>query len=383
MIVSRLTLKNWRNFRHVDVKLSERVFVIGPNASGKSNLLDALRFLRDIAKPGGGLQYALSQRQGLSKVRCLAARSKPDVEIAVEVRENGSGPVWTYEIGITQEQRGRRRPLLSYERVTHDGTTLVKRPDVQDGKDPDRLSQTYLEQINANAGFRVVARFFEQFRYLHLVPQLVRNPQAFQAAGGSEDAYGRSFIESVTKTPVKTRDARLRRVEKAMRTVVPKLTELKLAKDEMGIPHLEAKYEHWRVHGARQREDQFSDGTLRLMGLFWSLLDGDATLLLEEPELSLNTAIVEQLPSLLSRLQRQRRRQILISTHSWELLSDLGIGGEEVVILEPGDEGTIAKLVADDPRMKLQLVEGGMSVADVALPATRPRRIRQLPLNFS
>jgi recombinational DNA repair ATPase RecF len=38
MIVSRLILKNWRNFRSVDVPLRERQFIVGPNASGKSNL---------------------------------------------------------------------------------------------------------------------------------------------------------------------------------------------------------------------------------------------------------------------------------------------------------------------------------------------------------
>ena len=35
MKVRRLTLKNWMNFRNLDsVELSDRVFVIGPNASG-------------------------------------------------------------------------------------------------------------------------------------------------------------------------------------------------------------------------------------------------------------------------------------------------------------------------------------------------------------
>jgi AAA domain, putative AbiEii toxin, Type IV TA system len=41
----RLHLSTWRNFASVDVRLQNRVFVIGPNAAGKSNLLDAFRFL--------------------------------------------------------------------------------------------------------------------------------------------------------------------------------------------------------------------------------------------------------------------------------------------------------------------------------------------------
>ena len=54
MIVSHLSAKNWRNFQHVAVDLRERQFIVGANASGKSNLLDVFRFFRDIAKPEGG-----------------------------------------------------------------------------------------------------------------------------------------------------------------------------------------------------------------------------------------------------------------------------------------------------------------------------------------
>ena len=62
MFISRLKLKNWKNFKDVDIPLTDRVFVVGPNASGKSNLLDVFRFLRDIAKPGGGLQKAVTDK---------------------------------------------------------------------------------------------------------------------------------------------------------------------------------------------------------------------------------------------------------------------------------------------------------------------------------
>ena len=91
MIISRVILKNWRNFAEVDVEFGERVFFVGPNASGKSNLLDVFRFLRDIAKPGGGLQKAVEDRGGLSKIRCLAARRHPDVEIEVYLSESSEG----------------------------------------------------------------------------------------------------------------------------------------------------------------------------------------------------------------------------------------------------------------------------------------------------
>jgi hypothetical protein len=87
MIIAKLSLRNWRNFRQADVRLADRVFVVGPNASGKSNFLDAIRFLRDIAKTGGGLQPAIGTRGGLSKMRCLAARKHPNLVFHIAVRE--------------------------------------------------------------------------------------------------------------------------------------------------------------------------------------------------------------------------------------------------------------------------------------------------------
>src|SRR6185312_17044563 len=100
MLVTRVELQNWKNFRHADVSLGWRAFLVGPNASGKSNFLDALRFLRDIAKPGGGLQTAIQDRGGLSKIRCLAARQNPTVALRLELSaEPGGKPDWVYELG--------------------------------------------------------------------------------------------------------------------------------------------------------------------------------------------------------------------------------------------------------------------------------------------
>ena len=93
-------------------------------------------------------------------------------------------------------------------------------------------------------------------------------------------------------------DDRLKKIEEALHIAVPQLKHLTDTKDESGIPHLEAIYEHWK-EGSRQREDQFSDGTLRLIGLLWALLDEDSLLLLEEPELSLNIGIINRLPALI------------------------------------------------------------------------------------
>lgn len=374
MIVFRIVLRNWKNFQNVDVDLRDRVFLVGPNASGKSNFLDAFRFLRDTAKEGGSLQEAIKDRGGIPKIRCLYARRISDIEIEVYLSESmNSAPKWKYSLGITQEKGGKRKPIIAHEIVWKDNDVLLTRPNKEDIEDPKRLTQTHLEQINANVDFREIADYLGSIQYMHLVPQLLRYPEAFPGPEMPGDPFGRRFLEKVAKTPKRIRESRLKRIEEALQSIVPHLKHLSFEADETGNPHLEVIYEHWRPKAGKQREDQFSDGTLRLIGLFWSLLEGDSLLLLEEPELSLNSSVVSILAPLIYRLQRQRGRQVILSTHSADLLSDKRIDGDEVLILKPEKEGTRV-FPASSNREIRDLLEGGLSIADAVLPHAAPQK---------
>ena len=385
VFISRLRLKNWRNFKQVDVPLRERVFVIGPNASGKSNLLDVLRFLRDVAKPkGGGLQRAVEARGGLTKLRCLLARRDTEVMVEVELSERIDGPaVWRYRLAFKSEGKGAQRVIVSQEVVedfSAGGRLLLNRPDKDDHADKERRTETSLEQVNANRDFREIAQFFSSLTYLHLVPQLLKHVELGAAGQLEGDPFGQSFLERIAKTTERTRSARLKKIESALQACVPNMRNLKFARDQVtGSPHLEALYEHWRPDAGWQREDQFSDGTLRLLGIMWSLLEGDSLLLLEEPELSLNEAIVREIPALLWEIQRKAkyRRQVFITTHSKALLEHKSVDPREVLRLEPSAEGT---KVLPPSEEDIQLVASGYTVAEAMTSKAPPVRLEQISL---
>jgi len=385
MLITRLRLKNWRNFRDIEFALSARCYVIGANASGKSNLLDVFRFLRTVAQiDGGGLQKALKERGGLSKLRSLHARTNPEVSIEVELSEspNDAVPQWSYSLAFKAEGKGPQRVLITREVVRENGKEVLSRPTASDRKDPVRLTQTHLEQINNNATFRELAGFFSITTYLHLVPQLLKHSDEISGRVVENDPFGQGLLQRIARTTQKTQTARLRRISDALAVAVPKFSELRFKKDETtGAPHLEARFKHWREHGAWQREDQFSDGTLRLIGLLWALQEGDGQLLLEEPELSLNDAIVEYIPLMIDRVLRSRKkgaflRQIIVTTHSDNLISAVR-DPAAVLLLEPGDNGSTARA----PNVEeLQAMENGLNPAEVLLPKTRPERIEQMGL---
>ncbi len=383
MIISHLKLKNWRNFTEVDVPLRKRQFLVGPNASGKSNLLDVFRFLRDVAKQrGGGLQEAIAKRGGLSKIRCLSARREPEVVIGIFLRDatEDNTPKWQYEIGIKQETRGFRQPYLAYEKVWEYGKLILDRPNKEDQKDGERLKQTYLEQVNNNQNFREIGQQLNKISYIHLVPQLLRHADSIQGRVLEDDPLGQGFLENIARTNQRTLSSRMRAINNIIKVAVPKLEDVKLERDsDTGRPHITALYSHWRPNAGRQREDQFSDGTLRLMALIWSLLDGDGPLLLEEPELSLHAGIVERLAALLNRSQNRKNRQVLISTHSSELLSDPGIGGEEVLILSPTKEGTKVEVSTELADIE-SLLRTGAPVGEAVIPRTKPENYLQMEL---
>ena len=385
MLITRLKLKNWRNFKKMDVNLRDRVYVIGPNASGKSNLLDVLRFLRDVAKPeGGGLQKAIKDRGGITKLRCLLARMDPEILIEVDLSDKvDTDPIWRYSLAFKSEGKGQQRPLVSQEKVEdlRSGKVLLNRPNNNEDKaDPERRTQTHLEQINTNREFREVADFFASVTYLHLVPQLLKHADELGGYRMENDPFGQAFLERIAKTPEKTSHARLAKIEQVLRVCVPNMRNLRFVRDDVtGTPHLEALYEHWRPDAGWQREDQFSDGTLRLLGIMWSLLEGNSLLLLEEPELSLNEDIVRQIHKLIWRMQRQAkyRRQVFITTHSEALLEDQSIDPREVVRLEPSKNGTtVIEATEEEKRM----ITAGYTIAQTLLPKVKPIQADQLSL---
>ena len=233
-----------------------------------------------------------------------------------------------------------------------------------------------MEQINVNRPFRQVADFFDSVTYLHLVPQLVRHGTEIGGNRMENDPFGQGFLEKIAATNVQTRVSRLNKIQGAIVHIVPQLKEIVFERDEAtGRPHLKARFDNWRQHDAWLRENQFSDGTLRLIGLFWSLLENEALLLLEEPEISLNRDIVLRLSSLVYRLSRPVRRrregqrfseqrQVILTTHSSYLLCDQGIDGREVLYITPGREGSVIRSMDDDPRMR-QVLETGVLPGEI------------------
>lgn len=230
--------------------------------------------------------------------------------------------------------------------------------------------------MNSNRDFRDLQQFFREVEYLNLIPQLVRESASVGNLLIKEDHFGRNFLGNVAKLNERTRSSYFKRINEALKIAVPQLEELKFVKDEDGKPHLEARYIHWRAKGSKQQEVQFSDGTLRLIGLLFVLFNSKGVVLLEEPEINLNPSIVSRIPEFISMIIRSGKgcKQVIITTHSYDLLNNDGVSLDEVVVLNTSTEGSIAYKASERETIKA-VVDSGFSIAEAVLPVTKPANI--------
>ena len=80
MAIRRLKVSNFRSFNELDIELGDFNVLIGANASGKSNFIEVLRFLRDNTS---GLSNALSLQGGSGYVQNLQIGSSKPLSIDV------------------------------------------------------------------------------------------------------------------------------------------------------------------------------------------------------------------------------------------------------------------------------------------------------------
>ena len=76
MKIVKIRISNYRNFDDLSVRLNDFNLLVGANASGKSNFVQAFQFLRDIANYG--LEDAISRQGGVEYLRNIKiAGSRP------------------------------------------------------------------------------------------------------------------------------------------------------------------------------------------------------------------------------------------------------------------------------------------------------------------
>ena len=121
MFIRKIRVSNFKSFDEMDIELDKFNILIGANASGKSNFIDIIKFIKDMVENGlesaifmhGGVEFVRNIKRGASKNLSIEfhidSRDQPfrfgftgsKKEIIIEIYE------YMYKIGIKFTQRRR------------------------------------------------------------------------------------------------------------------------------------------------------------------------------------------------------------------------------------------------------------------------------------
>lgn len=356
MKLTHFAAANWCNFAHIEFDMSSRVFIVGPNSSGKSNLLGALRFLSDIARYGlaaatedlGGLdRYVHSGADSASFVATFDDAGS-SVEYVLKLQRSASdGEGLTREGGANEASTLLPEDPLSgnpsWRVLSVRETVIVNDRDELEGEND---GQSKLRQILAG------------IRYIHPNPK-----KMLERADRYDPDHGTGFFQYAGRFSDQQLNAALDRIRPIMAAAVPEVPNLSYLR--MGLGTEVVFYSDIPERGARgvYSHEQFSEGTLRLLGMLFGLATLPRTtsiVLIEEPEAFLQASVVRSMSSFLAEVAMTHDVQMVISTHSPELIDSELVLPSQVLVLRPEDGETVGELLSqsNDPRIHAVISAG-------------------------
>ncbi len=356
MKLTHFAVTNWCNFVHIEFDIALRVFIVGPNSSGKSNLLGALRFLSDIARYG-----LAAATENLGDLDSYVHSGADSVSFVVTFDDAGSSAEYALKLqrsasdgeGLARESGANEASALLSEHplsVNPSWRVLAARETVT-VNDRDQLKRENTWQAK-------VRQVLAGIRYIHPNPK-----KMLERADRYDPDHGTGFFQYAGRFSDQQLNAALDRIRPIMAAAVPEVPNLSYLR--MGLGTEVVFYSDTPEPGARgvYSHEQFSEGTLRLLGMLFELATlslSTSIVLIEKPETFLQSSVVRSLPSFLAEVAMNHDVQMVISTHSPELIDSEVVLPSQVLVLRPEDGETAGELLSqsNDPRIRAVISAG-------------------------
>ena len=340
--VRRLVLKNYRSVESCGLQLGPLVFLVGPNGAGKSNVIDALRLITDSLR--SSLDHALRERGGIHEVRRRSGGHPTHFGIRVDftLPDGGQEGHFSFEVGAVK-QKGFE--VKTEECVVGKSRYLVRSGSVRTmtGKvsPPASRDRLYLVTAAGLPEFRPVFDALSRMGFYNLNPDQIRSLQS-PDQGEILARDGRnlpSVLQNLSRSANGVSEAK-QRIERYLSRVVPGVEGV----DPKRLDHMETIEFRQRVVGQKEpwrfSAITMSDGTLRALGTLVALFQPFAPLPvplvgIEEPEIALHPAAAGVLLDALR--EASQSRQVLVTSHSPDLLDDPELQGSELLAVVARD----------------------------------------------
>lgn len=396
-MIRELRLKNWKSFEDSTLYIDPLTILIGTNASGKSNMLDAFLFLNRVSA-GVGIFQAINGDVNLPLLRggMEWVCRKPETRFSLEIRVDGAKATQEYRYDLSIQINGTRAEVFKEE------LTLLTHGK---GKGPPRAKNLFVTQQEESTGPAIPTYFstgtqgrgrredlsrshtiLSQTETMNLrkeiqegskqvlsqlknifvfdpIPSHMRDYTSFSEtlmADGSNIAGVLAGIEGESR----------KEIEETLTQYLKKLPERDIKRvwaEPVGkfktdaMLYCEEGWEGTRSHEIDARG--MSDGTLRYLAIVTALLTRkpNSLLVIEEVDNGLHPSRAHFLIEMLKKLGKERSIDVIVTTHNPALLDAAGaIMVPFIAVAHRDDHTGISRLTQlEDIRQLPKLMAGG------------------------
>ena len=386
-MITQVHIKNYRSLKDVDIDLGRLTVLVGRNGAGKSNFVDALKFVQESLQIG--LESAVANRNGLASLRRWTAKGRPvEIEIGISVRRGlfsgtygfvlAGSPETDYRVKREVCFAGRTGPTPTSDGFEVSEGKWITKP--QEAKDQEASGFQSLRsalggrELSLDTLYLPTTRIWQRSllaemlasltgsQFFSIYPNTMREPQRFSTSrrmGNKGDnfssalRYLRQQWEQEQKEPFVELLAALRRV-------IDDVSDVRV-KQVGGYLVTEMRHDYGRGELFTETDEaspwfdlsQESDGTLRMLGLLIGLYQPNSQrglVTIEEPEVNIHPGALAVLAEVLQEVSH--RRQVLLTTQSPDLIARFPVGDLRVVERRGGS--THIGPIADEQRQAVE-----------------------------
>lgn len=370
-MIKRLKIKGYKSLRDIEIKFEPLSIIFGPNAAGKSNLLDALNLVSRIVTRKN-LKEAFEQHRGLPlesfyygekgyeellERETAEAHFEVDVELSEATIKSVEKLISEKRKGIGAEERPHKKitekylryavtiqvlPKSGYLRVIDESLKALRK----DGKEKARKPFVEKESSYGKERFHLrmegqahpiyydlglehsiismslyephyphIAAFREEvatWRFYYFEPRtLMREdvPAAEIEAIGPRGENLAAFLNAIQVNDGKQMEA----FNLSLKYLLPSVEHIDVDPTKQGLLSLRVT-----EHGLSYSSRVISEGTLRILGLLAALHPASPTTVIgyEEPENGVHPTRLKLVADLFKNTREMYKKQIVVNTHS-------------------------------------------------------------------
>ena len=365
MKLLRLCAKNYRSLQNAIVGVNALNLFIGANAAGKSNILDALRFLQEGASDRD-FASAVRGRGGILNLAWKGA-SAEEVELTVELASDGDTIEWSLRLirdgynfiveeKVDKLERGAPPTTLLEARAGSGWWWSGEKHQKVELKQSPTICALAAAAADASFPARELADFIRTWGFFDPHPFLLRRDWS-----GTEfrrfDPYGRNLGETLFALE-RSNPEGFRQIVEATQDVLGLATKIEPRQSDDRFYFLQ------REPGLEYPVHQMgvSSGTLRMLALMTALFsESDANLIgIEEPENYVHPTAIASFVEYIR--ESEQRVQFIITTHSPLLLDYLGDPAAVRIVTRGADGATSVSSEAHGESIREALHQSGFGL---------------------